>query len=82
VVSGTTPSLTVTVSSQIPDTGYRPTQVGTSTAITATLSGGSPQRIVIHDVLEGDLQVNWVISGTTPSFGGVYIDVVMSSPDA
>lgn len=77
-VSGTTPSLTVTVS------GWTDTQrkvvLATFTAVTATMT--APARTVISNVLEDQLEVEWAITGTTPSFGGVNINLLMSSPDA
>lgn len=77
-VSGTSPNLTVTVS------GWTDTQrkvvLGTFTAVTATMT--APARLVISNALEDNIEVEWAITGTTPSFGGVSINLLMSSPDA
>jgi hypothetical protein len=77
-VSGTSPSLTITIYGFAD--GGRKAQLGQFTAVTASLSG--PQRLVIHDVMEDNIEVDWAISGTTPSFGGVTCDLFFSSPDA
>lgn len=79
-VSGTSPSLTVSLYAQPIDSDHRPALVGSASAITGATS--SPQRVVFQNVMEQELEVVWTITGTTPSFGGVYIDLIMSSPDA
>lgn len=60
--------------------GSRTAQLAQDATINATLSG--PHRLVIHDVLDPNIEVAWVIGGTTPSYAGVNIDVYMTSPDA
>lgn len=75
-VTGTTPSLTVSLYASAD--GVRFEQVGILTAVTGVLA--APSRVVIKDVLEPYLQVQWVVSGTTPSFGGVNCNVFMSGP--
>lgn len=79
-VSGTSPQLTVSVWGSVD--GVRFAQIGAFTAQSASLSGSNPLRLQLSNVLEQYIQVQWAVSGTTPSFGGVNIDLLMTSPDA
>jgi hypothetical protein len=77
-VTGTSPSLTVTVYGSVD--GVRFAQIATFTAVTATLTG--PQRVVIQNALDPYLEVAWSVSGTSPVFNGVTCELLMTSPDA
>lgn len=77
-VTGTSPSLTITVYGWTDSN--RKAQLYQFTAQLTQLA--APLRQVISNALEDKLEVDWVISGTTPSFGGVSLDLLMSSPDA
>lgn len=76
-IAGVSPSLTVTVYS-VTDEG-RLISLGSFAAVTGDLA--NPLRLVIHDVLEPNVQVGWVVSSGA-SFGGVTCDLYMTSPDS
>jgi hypothetical protein len=42
----------------------------------------TPLRLVLHDVLESQIQVSWAISGASASFTGLSLDLLFTSPDA
>lgn len=76
-VSGTSPSLVV---SAIPLEAGSNTGMATysSTAITAT---NGAQVILLdtaatNNIIGDSLKISWTITGTSPSFGGVYIRVI------
>lgn len=75
-VSGTTPSLTVSVYEVDPITGNN-VLLGSFTAVTAT---NNEQRLAFQPVFANQLYVAWVVSGTTPSFAGVECDLYFT-PD-
>lgn len=73
-VTGTTPSLTFALDYIDPNTGLAYPVPGVSfAAITAALA--TPLRVVVDPLEERDLQLSWVVSGTTPSFVGVSVTV-------
>jgi len=76
--SGSSPNLLVTVYAWT--SANRRVQVGQFTAVTGILS--TPQRITIQNVLEENLEVEAVVTGSGASFTQVYCDLLMSSPDA
>src|SRR5690348_336789 len=79
--TGTSPSMTITVLGRPnADTGYRYEQIYQLTAQTAQLT--APIRQVIQNVLEADLEVTVAVTGASGSFTGVYIDLLLTSPDA
>jgi hypothetical protein len=73
--SGTSPSLTFSLKAVLPDGST--VAIGSATAITAV----GKQRAVFTNVIEPNVQVDWAISGTTPSFT-VSVDLYFTSPDA
>jgi hypothetical protein len=77
--SGTSPTLDVKIVGWT-DEG-RPVTLATFTQVTGQLT--APQRIVVHDVLEDNLEAIWTIGGSaSPTFTGVNLDILMTSPDA
>src|SRR5690348_4905236 len=62
--TGTSPSMTVTLYGSVD--GTRKAVLVADVAITGQLT--NPHRIVAHDVLEPNIEVDWVITGTSPSF--------------
>lgn len=62
-VSGTTPTLNVTIEGKDPTSGKYFT-IGTFTQLTAI----GNQRITIPQLLDSNIRVNYQIGGTTPSF--------------
>jgi hypothetical protein len=73
--TGTTPSVTFSLVSVLPDGST--VLIVAGTAITAA----GQQRITASGVIDGTLEVVWTVSGTSPSFTGVNVDLFMSSPD-
>ena len=76
-VSGTSPTLQVTLYAK-DDQGNK-YQLWQSSSITAT---NNFQRAQVTGAIDPNFEVDWVIGGTTPSFGGVDINLYMSSPDS
>ena len=76
-VTGTSPSLTVTVYEVDPVTGNN-VVLGAFTAVTAT---NNEQRLQFFPVFGAQLYVAWVVSGSTPSFAGVELDIYSSPQD-
>jgi hypothetical protein len=77
--SGTSPTLNVSIVGWT-DEG-RPVSLATFTQVTGQLT--APQRIVVHDVLEDTIEAIWTIGGSnSPTFTGVNLDILMTSPDA
>lgn len=74
-VSGTTPSITFGLYSVLPDGST--VLIAAATAMTAA----GQQRVVFQNVLEPNVQVNWTVSGTTPSLTA-NVDLYFTSPDA
>ena len=74
-VSGTTPSITFGLYSVLPDNST--VLIGAATAMTAA----GQQRMVFQNVIEPNVQVNWTVSGTTPSLTA-NVDLFFTSPDA
>lgn len=77
-VSGTTPSLTFTLNSAIEEDADL-IAIPPTVAIVAITAAGQA-RYVFHDVIEPHVQLNWAISGTTPSFAA-NVDLYFTSPD-
>ena len=79
-VSGTSPSLTVSYNVVMVDTSnpLAPMQLDTITSYSATaLTAAGTASIAESNVLIGDYAtISWTITGTSPSFGGVYIKVI------
>lgn len=71
-VSGTTPSLTVSIWEVDPVSGSN-VLLGTFAAVTATLA--NPLRLAFQSVFGTGFFASWAVSGTTPSFGGVELDL-------
>lgn len=79
-VSGTTPSLTLTVQGSVPPTFSKQYTVGTSTDLTTgSITGVTTKKLVINpqipnsatvaqDLVPPYLYLSWAITGTTPSF--------------
>jgi len=66
-ITGTTPSLTVAVQSNVDNTFGAPTTRGTFTAVTTTV--GAPAMIVVSGpVTDTWWRVTWTIAGTSPSY--------------
>jgi hypothetical protein len=76
-VSGTTPSITFSLNSVLPDGST--VVIAPLVAITAMTAIGT-QRVVFQNTLDPNLQVNWTVSGTTPSLT-CSVDLFLSSPD-
>jgi hypothetical protein len=74
-VSGTTPSIAFGLYSVLPDNSI--VLIAAATAMTAF----GQQRMVFQNVIEPNVQVNWTVSGTTPSFT-CNVDLFFTSPDA
>lgn len=73
-VSGTAvPSITFTV--QEVDPGDLTTPIGASASGAAIIAAGT-QRVALAGVRSPAVKVSWVVTGTTPSFGGVFATVV------
>jgi hypothetical protein len=77
-VSGTSPSITFSLNAVLPDGST--VAIAPLVAITAMTAIGV-QRVVFQNVLEPNLQVNWSVSGTTPSLTCA-VDLFLSSPDS
>lgn len=67
--TGTLPAITYSI--QEVDPGDRVTTLGAAT-VGITMVGTGTQVITINTTLSGSLKVSWAVSGTTPSFTGVY----------
>lgn len=78
VAAGTTPSLTFTLNSVLPDGSL--VAIPPTVAIVAITAAGQA-RYVFHDVVDNNIQLNWAISGTTPSFT-CNVDLFLTSPDS
>lgn len=66
-VTGTTPSLTVAIQSNVDNTFGAPTTRGTFTAVTTTV--GAPAMVVVPGpVTDTWWRVTWTIAGTSPSY--------------
>jgi hypothetical protein len=72
-VTGTTPSLTVTVYGALTSGGPLE-QLVAFTAITSTQA--NVVRQALTEVISPFVYVAWVVSGTTPSFAGASIDLL------
>jgi hypothetical protein len=68
--TGTTPSITFSLVSVLPD--------GSTVAIAPVVVF---QNVVFQNVIEPNVQVNWVVTGTTPSLTS-NLDLFFTSPDA
>lgn len=77
-VGGTSPSLTFTLNSVLPDNSL--IAIPPTVAIVAITAAGQA-RYIFHDVIDPNIQLNWVISGTTPSFTA-NVDLFLTSPDS
>jgi hypothetical protein len=78
-VSGTNPTLDCALVGWLDS--ERPYTIANFEQVTATLT--EPQRLVIPNVLEDNLELVWTVGGTnTPSFASVNLDILMTSPDA
>jgi len=78
-VTGTTPSLTLSVDASADGVNFA--SVGTFTAQTAQTPANTSIRLALANVLDPFIRVSWTVSGTTPSFAGVQVNLIMSSPD-
>ena len=76
--TGTTPSITFSLVSVLPDGST--VAIAPVVAITAMTAAGQ-QRVVFQNVIEPNVQVNWVVTGTTPSLTS-NLDLYFTSPDA
>lgn len=72
-VTGTTPTLTYTI--QEVDPGNQTTTMGNSSSTTA-ISAAGVFTASLNTTTSNVVKVSWTITGTTPSFGGVYSTVV------
>ena len=79
-VTGTTPSMTVSVQGSIDGTNWD--TIASYTAQTAATGAGVALRLALTSVLEPQLRVSWTVSGTTPSFGAVSVWVLFSDDEA
>ena len=77
-VTGTSPSLTVSIYEVDPVSGGD-VLLGSFPAVTGILA--NPLRLSFLAVFGFQFHVAWVVSGTTPSFGGVELDLY-HTPDA
>jgi len=75
--TGTTPTITYTI--QEVDPGDLVTVVGTSTTGSAITAIGT-QILTLSVTKSGVIQVSWTVTGTTPSFTGVYATLVTKLP--
>lgn len=75
--TGTTPSITFTV--QEVDPGNGTTVIGSAKSGSA-LTGIATQTITLPVMVGGDIVVTWTVTGTTPSFTGVYATLVNKGP--
>jgi len=72
-VTGTTPTITFTISEV--DPGNLTTLIG-STKTGATLNSATTQVITMPVTVTGSIKVSWTVTGSSPSFGGVYVTLV------
>jgi hypothetical protein len=77
-VSGTTPSLTFTLNAVLPDGSLA--AIPPTVAIVAITATGQA-RYIFHDVIDPTIQLNWAVTGTTPSLT-CNVDLFFTSPDA
>lgn len=77
--TGTTPTLTYTI--QEVDPGDKTTVLGTS-ASGASITAIGTQIITLPITRSGVIKVSWVVTGTTPSFTGVYATLVSKATGA
>lgn len=75
--TGTSPTLTYTI--QEVDPGDLTTVIGTSTTGASTTAAGT-QIITLSVTKSGVIKVSWIVTGTTPSFTGVYATLVSKLP--
>jgi hypothetical protein len=75
--TGTTPSITWSI--QEVDPGDQVTAIGAAVTGTAMTAAGT-QVITIRTSVTGVVQVTWTITGTTPSFTGVYATLLSKLP--
>lgn len=75
--TGTTPTITYTI--QEVDPGDLVTVVGTSTTGSAITAIGT-QILTLSVTKSGVINVSWTVTGTTPSFTGVYATLVTKLP--
>lgn len=73
--TGTAPSIQFSLNSVLPDGSVAQIVQG------AALTGAGTQRIVATGVLDAQIQLAWVVTGTTPNFGSVSADIYLTSPD-
>jgi hypothetical protein len=78
-VTGTTPVITYTI--QEVDPGNNTTTMGNS-ASTVAISAAGVYTASLTTTTSGIVKVSWVVTGTTPSFGGVYSTVVSKTTPA
>ena len=71
-VTGTTPSLTVSIYEVDPVTGLD-VLMGSFTPVTGVLA--NPLRLPFNSLFGFQFHVGWVVSGTSPSFSGVELDL-------
>jgi hypothetical protein len=76
-VTGTTPSITFTL--QEIDPGNETTPINVSKT-GAALTGVNTQIVTLPVTYGGSVLVTWTVTGTTPSFGGVYASLVNKGP--
>lgn len=70
-VTGTTPTLVFTVNDL-----DQPTNNILSGTSSSTFTSATTDQAFLHFTRTGKLQLNWTITGTTPSFGGVYVTLI------
>lgn len=75
--TGTTPSLTLNLQGSGDGTNFA--TIASSAAITAATGAGVAVRFAAPNVVDPFLRITASLSGTTPSFTGVSIDVFESS---
>lgn len=71
-VSGTSPSMTVSIYEIDPVTGLQ-VLLGSFSAVTGVLT--NPLRLPFQSVFAQQIYVAWVVTGTNPSFGAVELDI-------
>ena len=78
-VSGTSPSLTVSIQGSPDGTNWA--TLASFAAQTAATAAGVAIRLALSQVLEPFVRVSYTISGTTPSFGGVSVTLFFSDDE-
>jgi len=77
--TGTTPTIQYTI--QEVDPGNGTTVIG-NTATSTVINAIGIQRITLESTFGGAIKVSWVVTGTTPSFTGVYASLVAKQGSA